>query len=124
MKNRIRFSRTGLILLAFAGVACAQVRFVTPAAAVQCEFSFRATNGSTQHITLDRFVFNGQPFTSATNAARTRQLAPGVSEISIDAQSVGEWEFDLGDDSSYFGLGERFDRLNHAHSIEIGRAHV
>ena len=117
MKNRSRFSRTGLILLAFAGVACAQVRFVTPAAAVQCEFSFRATNGSTQHITLDRFVFNGQPFTSATNAARTRQLAPGVSEISIDAQSVGEWEFDLGDDSSYFGLGERFDRLNHAHSI-------
>ena len=117
MKNRSRFSRTGLILLAFAGVAFAQVRSVTPAAAVQFEFSFPATNGSTQHIALDHFLFNGQPFTAATNAVATRQLAAGVSEISIDAQAVGEWEFDLGDDSSYFGLGERFDRLNHAHSI-------
>jgi alpha-D-xyloside xylohydrolase len=107
----------GLILLAFAGVACAQVRFVTPAAAVQFEFSFRATNGSTQHIALDHFLFNGQPVGDATNAAHTRQLAAGVSEITIDAQSVGEWEFDVGDDSSYFGLGERFDRLNHAHTV-------
>ena len=117
MKNRSRFSRTGLILLAFAGAACAQVRSVTSAAAVQFEFSFPAINGSTQHITLDHFLFNGQPFTDATNAMRTRQLAAGVGEVSIDALSVGEWEFDLGDDSSYFGLGERFDRLNHAHSI-------
>ena len=117
MKNRSRFSRTGLILLAFAAVAFAQVRSVPPASAVQFEFSFPATNGSTQHMALDHFLFNGQPFTSAANAARTHQLSPGVSEISIDAQTVGEWEFDLGDDSSYFGLGERFDRLNHAHSI-------
>jgi alpha-D-xyloside xylohydrolase len=107
----------GLILLAIAGVACAQVRFVTPAAAVQFEFSFRATNGSTQHIALDHFLFNGQPVTPAGNAARTRPLGPGVSEITVDAQTVGEWEFDVGDDSSYFGLGERFDRLNHAHTV-------
>jgi alpha-D-xyloside xylohydrolase len=84
---------------------------------VQFEFSFPSANGSTQHIALDHFLFNGQPSPSAANAARSRQLSPGVSEISIDAQSVGEWEFDLADDSSYFGLGERFDRLDHAHSI-------
>src|ERR1039458_9052491 len=107
MKNRSRFSRTGLILLAFAAVAFAQVRSAPPASAVQFEFSFPAINGSTQHMALDHFLFNGQPFTSATNAARTRQLSPGVSEISIDAQTVGEWELDLGDDSSYFRLGGR-----------------
>jgi alpha-D-xyloside xylohydrolase len=117
MKKRSRFSRTGMILLAFSGVAFAQVRAVTPAAGAQFEFSFPATNGSTQHITLDHFLFNGQPSTPAGNASRTRPLGPGVSEISIDGQTVGEWEFDVADDSSYFGLGERFDRLNHAHSI-------
>lgn len=117
MENSSRFSRTGPILLAFAGLACAQVRSVPPAGSVQFEFSFPATNGSTQHIALDRFLFNGGSISTATNAARTRQLAPGVSEISVEAQAVGEWEFDLGDDSSYFGLGERFDRLNHAHSM-------
>ena len=106
-----------MILLAFSGVAFAQVRAVTPAAGAQFEFSFPATNGSTQHITLDHFLFNGQPSTPAGNASRTRPLGPGVSEISIDGQTVGEWEFDVADDSSYFGLGERFDRLNHAHSI-------
>ena len=117
MNNRSCFSQTGLILLAFAGLACAQVRSVASAAAVQFEFSFPSTNGATQHIALDHFLYNGQPFTAATNAVHTRQLATGVSEISIDAPAVGEWEFDLGDESSYFRLGERFNRLNHAHSI-------
>ncbi len=53
----------------------------------------------------------------AADRIAVRQLAPGVNEIVASSQTPGEWEFDLEDHGSFFGFGERFDRLDHAHSI-------
>jgi alpha-D-xyloside xylohydrolase len=108
-----------LVLLALSGAAFAQVRITSPAGLVQLEFSFPGTNGDKQTIAFDHFVRNGQPAIAPATTVRTRQLSAGVNEITLasDAKGVGEWEFDLADDSSYYGLGERFDRLNHAHAI-------
>ena len=40
-----------------------------------------------------------------------------MNEITAHSSAVGDWEFDLADQSGYYGFGERYDRLNHAHSI-------
>ncbi len=61
------------------------------------------------------FSFNGETVT--TSKLHFRQLAPGVLEITSLAYSVGEWQFSIEDDASYYGMGERFDALNHARQI-------
>ncbi len=61
------------------------------------------------------FSFNGEPV--ATGKLHLRQLAPGVMEITSLAYSVGEWQFSVADDASYYGFGEHFDTLNHARQI-------
>ena len=90
-----------------------EVRIVGTA---QAQFSFTSLDGAAQSIALDRFLFDGKPITAA-NRLQSRRLSAGVSEITAESATVGEWEFDAADDSSYFGFGERYDRLNHAHSI-------
>jgi alpha-D-xyloside xylohydrolase len=77
-------------------------------------FAFHDTGGRTESITLDRFLFDGR----ATAAApQVRTLAPGVTELTLESPAAGSWSFAVADESSYFGFGERFDRLNHAHTI-------
>jgi alpha-D-xyloside xylohydrolase len=61
------------------------------------------------------FDFNGEPV--GTDKLHLRQLSPGVVEITSVAYSVGYWRFRVQDASSYFGLGERFDTLDHAHTV-------
>jgi alpha-D-xyloside xylohydrolase len=61
------------------------------------------------------FDFNGQPI--STDKVHLRQLAPGVVEITSVAYTVGYWRFRVTDAGSYYGLGERFDALDHAHTI-------
>ena len=61
------------------------------------------------------FDFNGDPVT--TDKVHLRQVAPGVVEITSVAWEVGYWRFYLRDAASYFGLGERFDTLDHAHTV-------
>jgi len=41
----------------------------------------------------------------------------GVVEITSVAWEVGYWRFEVRDAASYFGLGERFDALDHAHTV-------
>jgi alpha-D-xyloside xylohydrolase len=61
------------------------------------------------------FDFNGDPVT--TDKIHLRQVAPGVVEITSVAWEVGYWRFYVRDAASYFGLGERFDTLDHTHTV-------
>jgi alpha-D-xyloside xylohydrolase len=61
------------------------------------------------------FDFNGEPVT--TDKVHLRQVAPGVVEITSVAWEVGYWRFEVRDVASYYGLGERFDVLDHAHTV-------
>jgi hypothetical protein len=53
---------------------------------------------------------------------QVRQLAAGITELTVSAPLSGEWSFSVGENSSYFGFGECFDRLNHAHTSLTRRA--
>ena len=66
-------------------------------------------------LLLHDFAFNGDPVT--TDKVHLRQVAPGVVEITSVAWEVGYWRFSVRDAASYFGLGERFDTLDHAHTV-------
>ena len=61
------------------------------------------------------FDFNGAPV--ATDKVHLKQVAPGVVEITSVAWEVGYWRFLVHDAASYYGLGERFDALDHAHTV-------
>src|ERR1035437_490141 len=61
------------------------------------------------------FAFNGEPVT--TDKLHLRQVAPGVVEITSVAWEVDYWRFQVRDAASYYGLGERFDTLDHAHTV-------
>ncbi len=61
------------------------------------------------------FDFNGEPV--GTDKVHLRQVAPGVVEITSVAYAVGYWRFQVKDAASYYGLGERFDTLDHAHTV-------
>ena len=106
------------VLLALAAsvpnFARADLTLVAKPGAAELQFTFPDNRGVTQRLTLDRFRFDGRPVASRL---RVRLLAPGVHEVTADAPTVGEWEFALGDLSNYYGFGERFDRLDHVHSI-------
>ena len=66
-------------------------------------------------LLLHDFDFNGEPVDSSK--LHLRQLSPGVYELSSVAYSVGYWRFRVDDNANYYGLGEHFDTLTHAHSI-------
>jgi alpha-D-xyloside xylohydrolase len=61
------------------------------------------------------FEFEGE--TVATDKLHFKQLAPGVFEITSLAYSVGDWRFRVTDSANYYGLGERFNTLNHARTV-------
>ena len=66
-------------------------------------------------LTLHDVDFNGEPVDTAK--LHLRQLAPGVYELSSLAWTVGYWHLTLNDQASYFGMGERFDSLDHAGTV-------
>ena len=115
-----RGSRTmalaALLLLGGTAPAFSGVQVVRAAGPAQLSFTFPNTSGATESVTLDGFRLNGQPVTAA-NRLQVRQIAPGVTEATARAPAAGEWEFAVADASAYYGFGERFDRLNHAHTI-------
>ena len=61
------------------------------------------------------FEFEGEPV--MTSKLHFKQLAPGVVEITSLAYSVGDWRFRVTDSANYYGLGERFNTLNHARTV-------
>jgi len=66
-------------------------------------------------VVVHDFDFNGEPV--GTDKVHLRQVAPGVVEITSVAWEVGYWRFNVRDTASYFGLGERFDALDHARTV-------
>jgi alpha-D-xyloside xylohydrolase len=53
----------------------------------------------------------------ATNKLHFKALAPGVMEITSPAYPMGTWQFKVRDAANYYGLGERFNTLNHARTM-------
>jgi alpha-D-xyloside xylohydrolase len=70
-------------------------------------------NGGT--LEVGDFEFEGTDI--PTNKVHLKQLSPGVYEITSVAYTVGYWRFRIFDNASYYGLGERFNALNHTHTI-------
>ena len=68
-----------------------------------------------EELLVHDFDFNGEPVT--TDKVHLRQVASGVVEITSVAWEVGYWRFAVRDAASYYGLGERFDALDHAHTV-------
>jgi alpha-D-xyloside xylohydrolase len=75
----------------------------------------RAGASTPRKLLLYDFEFEGAPV--RTDKLHFKQLAPGVVEITSLAYMVGEWRVRLRDNANYYGLGEHFDTLNHAHTI-------
>jgi alpha-D-xyloside xylohydrolase len=74
-----------------------------------------AVAASSTELLVHDFDFNGEPV--ATDKLHLRPVAPGVVEITSLAYAVGHWRFQVRDAASYYGLGEHFDTLDHAHTL-------
>src|ERR1700734_3959776 len=67
-------------------------------------------------LLLHNFTFEGQ--TIPAGDLHLQQLSEGVYELTGAAAVVGNWHFSLNDAADgYYGLGERFNELNHTHQI-------
>src|SRR5450756_728689 len=66
-------------------------------------------------LLLHDFSFDGTVV--PTNKLHFKELQPGVVEITSTAASVGTWDFQVKDSANYYGLGERFNTLNHARTV-------
>jgi hypothetical protein len=65
---------------------------------------------------LHDVTFEGQSFPA--NRLRIQQLSEGVYGLTGDADRVGNWRLALQDAADgYYGLGERFNELNHTHQV-------
>ena len=80
------------------------------------DIRFPDTKGANQSMALDGFRVGGRTL-GAGNALNVRPLAPGVTEVTAHCPMPADWVFAIEDDSSYYGFGERFDRLNQARTI-------
>ncbi len=87
----------------------------SPSAGAELKFAIPNTRGATEDLILDLFSFNGAA--TDQSALKVRTLSSGVHEVTAEASSIGDWEFAIRDLSNYYGFGERFDRLDHVHSI-------
>ena len=66
-------------------------------------------------LVLHDFDFNGDAVD--TSKLHLKLLAPGVYELTSLAYDTGYWRFYVSDSASYYGFGERFDTLDHAHTV-------
>lgn len=102
------------VCLVLAGCGSAH-RGDSPSAGPELKFTIPTTRGATEDLILDLFSFDGAP--AQASALKVNTLSPGVHEVIAQSPSIGEWGFAIRDLSNYYGFGERFDRLDHVHSI-------
>ena len=108
-------SRTSAVVFALAVLAPAALAGVTDEIVhTELQFPFPGAGGKRDSLLMDRFLLDGKP---AADRFAVRQLSPGVHEITASSETPGLWGFDLHDRGSFYGFGERFDRLDHAHTI-------
>jgi alpha-glucosidase (family GH31 glycosyl hydrolase) len=115
----------GLLLLAMSVVLCSRQGVGQPDAAASdglvrsdngtLTLALPEKNGVAKKLALYGFEFEGAPVT--TDKLHLKQLSPGVFEITSVAYTVGDWRVRVRDDANYYGLGERSDTLNHAHTV-------
>jgi len=74
-----------------------------------------AGSGAPGKLLLHGFEFNGDPV--STDKLHLKELGAGVFEVTSIAYEVGEWRVRIRDAADYYGLGERSDTLNHAHTV-------
>lgn len=67
------------------------------------------------NLELEGFEFEGTSV--PTSRLELRELSPGVYEVTSSARKVGSWRFHVRDTGNYYGLGERFNALNHSHTV-------
>jgi len=70
---------------------------------------------ATSEMLIFGFDFDGVPV--PTSKLHFKELSPGVLEIRSLASVVGNWRFHVRDQADFYGLGEHFDTLNHAHTV-------
>jgi len=73
------------------------------------------TLSSGKTLVLHDFDFNGDAVDTAK--LHLKLVAPGVYELTSLAYDTGYWRFYVADSASYYGFGERFDTLDHAHTV-------
>jgi alpha-D-xyloside xylohydrolase len=95
--------------------SCSFRRQGSATSAAELHFTIPNTRGATEDLVLDRFLLDGGAVEQ--NTLHVTTLSPGVHEITAEAPAIGEWELAIQDLSNYYGFGERFDRLDHVHSI-------
>ena len=78
-------------------------------------FTVALTLSDKHELLVRDFEFEGE--TVSTDKLHFKQLAPGVVEITSLAYLVGDWRFRVMDSANYYGLGERFNTLNHARTV-------
>jgi alpha-D-xyloside xylohydrolase len=66
-------------------------------------------------LVLHDFDFNGDAVD--TSKLHLSLVAAGVYELTALAYDTGYWRFYVADAASYYGFGERFDTLDHAHTV-------
>ncbi len=108
--------RSFVLAALLAPAAFAAVSLETASGQPVAMLTFSGTKGRPEKIAIDGFAIDGRPVGDA-NKLQARTLSPGVTELTAEAPAVGEWTFGVADDSACYGFGERFDRLNHAHTI-------
>ncbi len=74
-----------------------------------------AIKGKPTSMALTHVTFDGESVPLQSIAIH--DLSSGVHEVSAGRPRVGTWQFHVRDDSFYYGMGERFGDLDHAHSI-------
>jgi len=70
---------------------------------------------SSPELLIFGFDFDGVPV--PTGKLHFKELSPGVLEIRSLASVVGNWRFHVRDAADFYGLGEHYDTLNHAHTV-------
>jgi alpha-glucosidase (family GH31 glycosyl hydrolase) len=93
----------GLFALLFAALAgCGLMHQGNPAPMAELHFTIPNTRGATEDLVLDRFLRDGDALEQ--KSLPKRRGSPNGSLRS-------------GTSANYYGFGERFDRLDHVHSI-------
>ena len=116
MRSALYFFVVALSVGAAAARAAAQqVPVSTTCASDGIALALTDLQANPDNLCLHTVTRNGVAVPPASLASR--ELSPGVYEITSAKADVAEWEFRVADNNPVFGFGERFDALNQQDNI-------